>query len=198
MAAECRRRAPALVSPFAQRSVDEKPIGHLGIEPGDSARGVNCPVRRMKYVKTVSIGLVSGMMLACGATPAAQPPVFATERGAIDGVDPVAYFVEHRAIPGKPDIGFDWNGAHWLFSNAENRARFEEDPEAFAPRFGGYCAYGVASGYAVKSDPNAWTVSQGRLYLNYDAETMTEWRSDQASSIATANEKWPGVLGSVE
>jgi hypothetical protein len=31
-------------------------------------------------------------------------------------------------------------------------------PEKYAPQYGGYCAYGVASGYAVKTEPDAWSV----------------------------------------
>lgn len=141
---------------------------------------------------------VAACLLACSTTSIPQPQVFATDRGAIGGVDPVAYFDEHRAVPGSSDYSLDWNGARWLFSSERNRARFHVEPEKYAPSYGGYCAYGVASGYAVKTDPDAWTIVDGRLFLNYDVKTMQEWRADRDTLIADADENWPEVLSAGE
>jgi hypothetical protein len=134
-----------------------------------------------------------GLLVGCAwAEPSA--PIFATERGAIDGADPVAYFRQGRAVRGDPEIWREWRGARWHFVSVENRDRFQSDPERYAPRFGGYCAYGVASGYAVKSEPEAWTIVEGKLYLNYDLETRDEWLLDQHALIAKARENWPSLL----
>lgn len=148
--------------------------------------------------RVLAISLLAVSALGCARDTDAQPPVFATDRGAIGGYDPVAYFDQQAPVLGSSEYAFDWKGARWLFSTAENRERFRSEPERFAPRFGGYCAYGVASGYAVKTEPEAWTVVDGKLYLNYDLEVMEEWRQDQAALIAAANENWPEALNASE
>lgn len=68
---------------------------------------------------------------------------------------------------GSPEHALEWNGATWHFANADNRATFEADPEAYAPAFGGYCAYAASRGYVATTVPEAWTVTEGRLFLNY-------------------------------
>jgi len=140
--------------------------------------------------------LLAGLLLACSLQEesSAQSAVFATERGAIDGADPVAFFSEGTAVRGSPELWLDWNGARWHFDSERNRELFRSDPERYAPQFGGYCAYGVASGYAVKSEPEAWSLLDGKLYLNYDLETRAEWSQDRSALIAQAKKNWPGVL----
>ena len=69
---------------------------------------------------------------------AAQPPVYQTSEGAIDGYDPVAYFVSNAPAKGAKAYTHKWNGAEWSFVSAENRDLFKADPEKYAPRYGGY------------------------------------------------------------
>ena len=63
-------------------------------------------------------------------------------------------------------------GAKWKFSTQANLELFKAKPEQYAPQYGGYCAYGVAQGYLVKVEPEQFTVREGKLYLNYDAEDV--------------------------
>ena len=72
------------------------------------------------------------------AAIAAQPPVCQTAEGAIDGYDPVAYFVSNAPAKGAKAYTHTWNGAPWYFVTAENRDLFKADPEKYAPRYGGY------------------------------------------------------------
>jgi len=65
------------------------------------------------------MALIGAILLSLPAL-AAESPVFSTDTGAIRGYDPVAYFSEHRAVKGKPDISRSWNGAVWHFSSEEN------------------------------------------------------------------------------
>ena len=84
---------------------------------------------------------VSVLLLALGMTCtalAAQPPVYQTSEGAIDGYDPVAYFVSNAPTKGTKAYTHKWNGADWYFASAENRDLFMANPEKFAPRYGGY------------------------------------------------------------
>jgi hypothetical protein len=57
---------------------------------------------------------------------------------AIKGYDTVAYFTEHRAVKGKEEFEFSWEGVRWLFSSAANRDLFAADPQRFIPQYGGH------------------------------------------------------------
>ena len=120
--------------------------------------------------------------------------VYADRGGAIRGYDPVAYFTDGRPVKGSPQFTHQWRGATWHFASAENRDRFAAAPEKFAPQYGGYCAYGVAQGYAVSIDPAAWSIVDGKLYLNYSRSVREDWNKDIPGYIRKANANWPGVL----
>lgn len=122
--------------------------------------------------------------------PPGAKPVFATENGAIDGYDPVGYFTEGRAVRGTPDFQMKWRGRIWSFANAEHLEAFRAGPEKYAPQYGGYCAYGMSEGYLADVDPAAWTVVDGKLYLNFDAGILEKWRATQQKRIEQADAHW--------
>jgi len=132
--------------------------------------------------------------LVSGIATAAQPPVFSDAAGAIRGYDPVAYFEQKAPVRGSRQFVHKWNGATWYFSSAVNRDRFAAAPEKYAPQYGGYCAYGVAQGYAPEIDPNAWAVVDGKLYLNFSRDVQQRWSEDIPGYIRKANANWPAVL----
>ena len=113
---------------------------------------------------------------------------------AIKGYDPVAYFKQEKAVPGKKEFEHEWNGAKWRFSSAENRDLFAKDPTKYAPQYGGFCAYGVSEGHLAEVDPRVWKVVDGKLYLNYNAEVGHLWRQDIPGRIAKANQAWPQLI----
>lgn len=126
---------------------------------------------------------------------AAEPEVFAVDGLAIRGTDPVAYFTQNGPVAGSTDHAIDWKGATWLFSSADNMATFEADPETYAPLFGGYCAFAASRGYLAPTIPEAWTVYEGRLYLNANLRARELWLRDVPGNIAKGLENWPGILG---
>jgi hypothetical protein len=130
------------------------------------------------------------LMLTLPPSAAAIDEVFQTAEGAIRGYDPVAYHLENRAVRGRADFTHDWNGARWRFASAANRDRFAAEPARFAPQFGGYCAYGTAQGYKVSTDPEAFAVVDGRLYLNYSKAVQATWNRDRPGYIAAAERQW--------
>jgi 8-oxo-dGTP pyrophosphatase MutT (NUDIX family) len=76
--------------------------------------------------------------------------------------------------------------------------RTDRDPVAAAQRelqeetgYGGFCAFGVARGYKVDIDPEAWHIRDGVLYLNYDREVQRQWQRDIPGNIARAEANWP-------
>lgn len=131
------------------------------------------------------------------STPAraGEAPVYQSFFGtAIDGTDPLSYFDEGRPIKGSKDFTHDWNGATWRFASAENRERFAAAPEAYAPQYGGYCAWAVANNYTASTDPEAWRIVDGKLYLNYSKSVQRTWEKDIPGNIASADGNWPEVL----
>jgi len=145
----------------------------------------------------VAFLLALGFVLSPGATPAAAlSPVNKTIFGgvAIDGYDPVAYFEEGAPRQGSKAFTFDWNGAAWRFATAEHRDRFAAAPEKYAPQYGGYCAWAVGHGYTAGIDPDAWTIRDGKLYLNYDLEIREKWLGDVPGWIAKGDQNWPKLL----
>ena len=130
-----------------------------------------------------------------GTARAGQEPVFARDGIAINGYDPIAYFTEGKPIQGDAAFAVDWNGAQWRFASAANKAAFEATPEAYAPQYGGYCAYAVAKGSTAKTEPDAWTVYEGQLYLNFNTAVRDIWKQDIPGNIQRADANWPGVLG---
>ncbi len=125
---------------------------------------------------------------------AAKPPVFATGGVAINGYDPVAYFTEGMPLKGDAAYASDWGDALLQFASAENKAMYDADPEKFSPRYGGYCAYAVSKGATAPTDPQAWTVHDDRLYLNFSVDVRSIWQQDIPGNIALADANWPGVL----
>jgi len=120
----------------------------------------------------------------------AQGRIFTTEDGAIRGYDPVAYFTDSKPIKGSPEYKLVWNEATWFFSSAKNLELFKADPEKYAPQFGGFCSYGVSRNYKVKTEPDAWSIVDGKLYLNYNTEVQKKWLTDQETYITKARENW--------
>lgn len=138
-----------------------------------------------------------GALALAGKRAQAQSaaPVYAEGGIAIDGTDPVAYFTEGRPVPGQAEFTYAWKGATWRFASAAHRDAFAADPEAYAPQFGGYCAWAVAEGYVASTVPEAWRIVDGKLYLNYSRRIQRRWERDIAGNIARGRANWPKVLG---
>ena len=154
-----------------------------------------------RYLPKIAALLFAVLLLqtvtALTAAPAAaKDPVYTGifSSLAASGYDPVAYFVEGRPVEGRKAFEFEWNGATWRFATADNRAAFEADPEKFAPQYGGYCAWAVSQGTTASTDPEAWRIVDGKLYLNYSKSVQSTWVQDIPGNIAKADGNWPGIL----
>lgn len=124
-----------------------------------------------------------------------QPEIYKDVSGrALKGYDAVAYHLDRRPVQGSQDFAYEWKGAEWWFSSAENRDKFIADPERWAPQFGGYCAWGIARDRVVSIDPTLFRIFDDKLYLNLNLRVHKEWLENRHGFIATANEKWPEIL----
>ena len=112
---------------------------------------------------------------------------------ALQGYDPVAYFTEHKPARGEPEFTASHEGAIYRFASAANRDAFLAAPAKYAPQYGGYCAYGVAEGYKASIEPDAWSVVDGKLYLNYSQSVRRRWSSDVPGYVRKGDANWPTV-----
>lgn len=140
------------------------------------------------------LGLLAASSLLARPAFAAAPAIYAENGIAIDGSDAVAYFDGNGPVAGDAAFALTWQGAEWRFSSAENLAKFEADPESYAPQYGGYCAYAVSKDYTASTDPSAWSLHEGKLYLNYSRPVRLIWSRDIPGNIALADGNWPDVL----
>lgn len=144
----------------------------------------------------LATALALALCLAFSATSRAEPPLNTNGSAyAIGGYDPVAYFEGGAAQKGAVAHAFSWHGATWLFASAEHRAKFSAAPERYAPAYGGWCAYAASLGKLAPIDPQAFTVYEGQLYLNYSLDVRAKWLKDRAKYIERADAKWPAIAG---
>jgi len=109
---------------------------------------------------------------------------------AIKGYDPVAYFESNKAIEGKNEITTTYNNAVYSFSSEKNKALFLKNPAQYEPQYGGYCAYGMSNGYKAPIQPEAFTIVDNKLYLNYNLKVKELWLKEQSQRIEKANMNW--------
>ena len=127
------------------------------------------------------------------ANPAPEVNVEADELAA-RGYDVTAYFSQGKPARGSAAHQLQYKGATWRFASPEARDRFQADPTAYAPQFGGYCAWAVSQGYIAPGDPEQWKIVDGKLYLNFNARAKELWEADQADAIKRGQANWPAVL----
>jgi hypothetical protein len=97
-------------------------------------------------------------------------------------------------VKGSPQFEHQWNGVRWRFASAAHREAFAASPERFAPQYGGYCAFAVSRNQIAPTDPEAWKVVDGKLYLNYDKRVRALWEKELPEAIRVGDRNWPGVL----
>ena len=118
---------------------------------------------------------------------------FAEDGVAIRGYDPVAYFDQGEAAEGSAEHSLEWQGVTWQFASADHRRAFEQNPEKYAPAYGGFCAYAVAKDQLASIDPEAWKIVDGTLYLNYSKSIQEKWEQDIPGYLERAEMNWPDL-----
>jgi hypothetical protein len=167
-------------------------------QPGE-ARGVARSVRRGAHVAVVvlfatGLGLIGlGRMAALASTT--ERVVTNPRTGlAIDGFDPVAYFIDAAAEVGREDFELRHRGAIWRFRNPGNRAAFVDNPADYEPRFGGYDPVAIGRGAPTPGNAEVWLIVEQKLYLFYDRESRDEFNADPRRILMQAEARWPDVI----
>jgi hypothetical protein len=110
---------------------------------------------------------------------------------AIEGYDPVAYFVDARPVIGLPEFEASQAGVVWRFRNVGNRASFVARPDIYGPQFGGYDPVDLARGVTVAGNPLFWLVSGDRLYLFGLEAHRDAFAADPTRFLPQATSRWP-------
>lgn len=121
---------------------------------------------------------------------AQKSAVYMENNIAVNGYDVVAYFTESKPVKGTKNFLYQWQNVYWLFSSKQNLDSFSHNPEKYAPQFGGYCAFGLSEGHKAPTQPDAWTITDGKLYLNYNKDVRELWKKDMNERLIKAEKNW--------
>lgn len=114
----------------------------------------------------------------------------------LKGYDAVAYFKQGKPVKGDPAIRSTYQGATYLFVSATDKADFDKDPAKYAPRYGAFCSYGVASGILADIDTaTAFAIYKGKLYLCGNEGVLKDFKSDINGNIEKADANWLHLAG---
>ena len=86
-------------------------------------------------------------------------------RVVLKGHDPVAYFTEGKAVKGDPALSYEWDEGRYYFANAKHRQMFVQNPDKYAPQFGGFCTGSLSRNAWNEADPESFVISDGKLYF---------------------------------
>ena len=110
------------------------------------------------------------------------------------GYDVVAYFNQGKPVQGIQKHESVYGGVTWRFASKKHRELFEANPEKYAPQYGGFCSWGAANGKLFDVDPvNGWTIVDGKLYLNFNADLNKTFTQDAAKFIPKADKNWESL-----
>jgi len=102
------------------------------------------------------------------------------------------------------------NGYMYYFSNQANRLAFIESPEKYLPKYGGFCAWGVAWEYPAKGWPwaadhmgppcgprDGWAIIDGSLYCSIWRSYQDDFNARSKEGIRLADARWKKFYGSL-
>lgn len=163
--------------------------------------------RKPQWLEAVAAAVLAAILILVGLSLAPSPIRAATTERvvvnrhtglAIDGFDPVAYFVDGTPLLGRAGLEYRFAGASWRFRNEGNRSAFAANPGVYMPRFGGHDPIAAARGTGTAGHPDIWVIVENRLYLFYGPETRDLFVDDPGQAIAAAERHWPEVLLTLE
>jgi hypothetical protein len=145
-------------------------------------------------IKTISLSLISITLaiILMAANQLAHAASLANK-----GYDVVSYFDVGQPEEGLASISYEWNDKEWRFTSTAHRDLFVAEPEKYAPAYDGNCAWAVSQGYTAPTVPEAWSIIDGRLFLNYSLSVRRTWLEDPRSNIKAGDENWPALKDSL-
>jgi YHS domain-containing protein len=121
-----------------------------------------------------------------------------TDKVAIQGYDPVAYFKQKKAVKGKKELAATYQGVTYYFANEADKAAFLKNPSGYEPQYGGWCAFAMGDyGEKVEVDPQTFKIIDGKLYLFYNKflnNTLKSWNKDEPALKKSADANWNKIV----
>ena len=144
---------------------------------------------------TFAVALILGLAITAPAFATPADRTNADDTGLmLRGYDPVAYFTLGKPTEGSPEITAEHDGGTYRFVSTEHRDLFVANPSAYAPAYGGFCAFGTAMGRKFDGDPEAWSIVDDRLYVNLNQGVRERWLGNPEGFIRTAEHNWPIIV----
>eukprot|EP00752_Nemacystus_decipiens_P012140 g10763.t1 len=91
-----------------------------------------------------------------------------------------------------------YNGYSFWFASEENKAKFEAQPLAYIPAWGGFCSWGIAGetwwtrdNLGPQADPELWLITdEGRLHFFRSPTPMSKFMVDVEASVIAGDGVW--------
>jgi len=154
----------------------------------------------MKSISTLLVFLISAIAVISAQAEETTHHNNLSNGLAIKGYDPVAYFINDKAIKGEPQYSHTYKSARYQFSSQKNLEIFKASPSLYEPQYGGWCAYAFAEGAGkVSINPKRFKIINNKLYLFYDTllgpNTLKKWnKADDTTQVKKATSQWAKIL----
>lgn len=150
---------------------------------------------KLRYLMIAAAALAAPVAVTAPAL--ADGGVFVGVEGgnvAVSGYDTVSYF-QGNGAPVRGDARFKvrHNGAVYHFSSQANADLFAGNPDAYAPQYGGHCAWAMSRGALAPGDPTLYKIHDGKLYLNFNNDVQKTWLGDVEGFIAKSDPAWTKI-----
>ncbi|TAI47681.1 YHS domain-containing (seleno)protein [Flagellimonas allohymeniacidonis] len=114
---------------------------------------------------------------------------------ALQGYSPVSYLDLGIAQKGLKEFKSEHNKVAYYFTTAEQKKKFDKNPNRYLPQYGGYCAFGVYAGAKFRPDPNKFIVKDGKYFLflyNLELDAQQLWLAENNHNklVSKANGNW--------
>ena len=124
--------------------------------------------------------------VSTGTTLAGEPV-------ALRGHDTVALALGLGVTDGQAKFTHVHDGVAYYFASEETKDIFASNPSAYQPRYGGYCAFGVAIGKKLDASPRFADIVDDKLYVFLNAVAFGKYLEDKAGTLAKAEKNWPAM-----
>lgn len=114
---------------------------------------------------------------------------------ALKGYDVVTYHEEKTPMLGAREFTTRYKNAQWRFVSTENLEKFIRNPEQYAPKYDGWCAWAVANGNLSPSNPNFWILQDNKLYMMCSEQAIKSWLENPQGNQRKADANWPILRG---
>jgi YHS domain-containing protein len=149
------------------------------------------------FIASLILGLITMTVVAQDASMLRKKEYNLEDNVAIMGYDPVTYFLLNKAVKGKKELSYTYQGVMYNFSNGASLEEFKKNPAKYEPEYGGWCAYAMgAKGEKVTIDPKSFKIINGRLYLFYNSyfnNTLKFWNKDETNLKSKADVNWKNI-----